>query len=188
MRLGIDLDGVVANFNGGWITLYNEEFGTDIPVDAVDAWGSPPKLTHFAHMGEFWKWSSNIKGRSLFWHLDPFPDALPTLHDLDRAGHDIVILTTKPDWAVHDTFEWIGRQGLPTTEVHVLDDKWTVSCDVYLDDAPHQIRDLPRHRPDRVVCRFVRPWNRPTEDTVTIDSWEDFATFIADSSPSSASV
>ena len=77
-----------------------------------------------------------------------FPDALPTLHDLDRLGHEIVILTSKPHWAVSDTFEWIGSKGLPTTEVHILDDKWEVSCDIYLDDGPHIIRDLPRHRPE----------------------------------------
>ena len=51
MRLGIDLDGVVANFNGGWIAIYNNEFGTNISLDAVDSWGAAPKLTHFAHMG-----------------------------------------------------------------------------------------------------------------------------------------
>ena len=179
MRLGIDLDGVVADFNGGWIALYNEEFGTSIPLDAVDSWGSPPKLTHFRHMGEFWRWSTNIKGRSLFWHLEPFPDAIPTLKALERDGHSIVIVTTKPSWAVSDTFEWIGRNQLPTTEVHILDDKWSVDCDVYLDDAPHQLRALPRHRPEAVVCRFVQPWNEQSDETVSIESWADFATFIS---------
>ena len=178
MRLGIDLDGVVANFNGGWIAIYNKEFGTDISLDAVDSWGAAPRLTHFAHMGEFWRWASDIKGRSLFWHLEMFPDALPTLHDLDRLGHEIVILTSKPHWAVSDTFEWIGSKGLPTTEVHILDDKWEVSCDIYLDDGPHIIRDLPQHRPESIMCRFVRPWNALTEDTVSIGSWADFATFV----------
>ena len=188
MRLGIDLDGVVADFNGGWIRLYNEEFGTNIALDAVDSWGAPPHLTHFKHMGEFWRWCSDIKGHSLFWHLDTLPDALPTLHSLDEAGHDIVILTTKPPWAVSDTFEWIGRHNIPTTEVHILDQKWTVSCDIYLDDAPHQMVDLPAHRPDRVVCRFVQPWNRESDDTVSIESWSDFASFVSSSSAGFANV
>lgn len=179
MRLGIDLDGVVANFNAGWIRLYNEEFGTDIPLDAVDSWAAPPRLTHFRHMGEFWRWSRTINGRSLFWHLDTFPDAVPALRDLDRAGHAIVILTTKPPWAVSDTYEWIGRNKIPTTEVHILDDKWTVPCDVYLDDAPHQIRQITANRPNATMCRFERPWNRQTAGTVSIGSWEDFATFIS---------
>ena len=32
LRLGIDLDGVIADFNTGWIRLYNQEFGASTPV------------------------------------------------------------------------------------------------------------------------------------------------------------
>ncbi len=180
MRLGIDLDGVVADFNAGWIRLYNEEFGSDIALDAVTSWGAPPRLTHFRHMGEFWKWTEDLQGRSLFWHLEPYPDAIPTLERLAADGHHIVILTTKPHFAVSDTFEWIGRHRIPTTEVHILDHKWEVACDIYLDDGPHHMREIPAKRPEAIVCRFARPWNRPTADTVTIESWSDFATFVAE--------
>jgi len=188
MRLGIDLDGVVADFNEGWIRLYNQQFGADIPLDAVTSWGAPPRLTHFKHMGEFWDWSSDIEGRSLFWHLKPYPDAIPALEDLDRAGHDIVILTTKPPFAIWDTFEWIGHHRLPTTEVHILEEKGEVPCDIYLDDGPHHMREIPARRPDAIVCRFVRPWNRESPGTVPIESWEDFANLVAQTSRPSGSV
>ena len=32
MRLGIDLDGVVANFTKGWMGFYNDQFGTKLAV------------------------------------------------------------------------------------------------------------------------------------------------------------
>ena len=35
MRLGIDLDGVVADFTAGWVARYNEEFNTDIQRDGT---------------------------------------------------------------------------------------------------------------------------------------------------------
>lgn len=178
LRLGIDLDGVVADFNTGWITFYNEEFGTDIPLDAVDSWGAPPRLTHFRHMGEFWRWARTINDASLFRHLQPYPDALPALGRLAKAGHSIVILTSKPWWAVHDTFEWLAEHRIPTLEVHILEDKWTVPCDVYLDDAPHQVREILRHRPDATMCRFVRAWNDPVQDAVDIHSWADYLEYI----------
>ena len=38
MRLGIDLDGVVANFIKGWMLRYNTEFGTSLNEDQVDHW------------------------------------------------------------------------------------------------------------------------------------------------------
>jgi 5'(3')-deoxyribonucleotidase len=177
VRLGIDLDGVVADFNTGWIRRYNQEFGTDIAFDAVVAWNGIPSLTHFRHMGEFWKWARDHGGHSLFRHLDTYPGAVETLSSLARR-HQVVILTTKPDWAVHDTFAWIADHRIPTREVHILEDKWEVPCDVYLDDAPHNLAALVAHRPEATVCRFVRPWNEPVAGAFDVETWEQFAQLV----------
>lgn len=174
LRLGIDLDGVVADFSGGWIELYNAEFGADLHRDQITSWGSAPQITHFKHMGEFWAWAMRMDGGSLFRHLPVYPDAVEVLESLAMWGHEIVILTSKPDWAVHDTFEWIAEHRLPTREVHMLDDKWRVSCDIYLDDAPHHLRAITRQRPDRTTCRFVRPWNSGVDGTIDVETWRDF--------------
>ncbi len=174
MRLAIDLDGVVANFNEGWIRFYNREFGTSLEVAEVDAWDVIPSLTHFAHMGEFWAWAEDLDGSSLFRHLDPFPDALPALDTLVARGHEIVIVTSKPDFAVADTHAWIAEHGIPVTEVHIVERKHEVPADVYLEDAPHQLYQLRRRRPDTVVVRFARPWNHEIPGTETVESWSEF--------------
>jgi hypothetical protein len=75
---------------------------------------------------------------------------------------------------VHDTFAWIADHRIPTREVHILEEKWRVPCDLYLDDAPHVVWQLHRSRPEATVCRFVRPWNRPVTGTVDVHSWEEF--------------
>ncbi len=174
MRLGIDLDGVVADFNAGWIDRYRDEFGTSIPLDAVTTWDGIPTLTHFPDMAGFWSWARGTEAGSLFRHLDTYPDAVPTLRRLQRAGHEVVILTTKPGWAVHDTFAWIAEHRIPTREVHMIERKWRVPCDVYLDDAPHVVAGLHRNRPEAAVCRFVRPWNRPIPGVLDVVRWRDF--------------
>lgn len=178
MRLGIDLDGVVADFNTGWITRYNSDFGADVAFDAVRAWDAIPSLTHFRHMGEFWKWAQDHDGSSLFRHLETYPGAVDTLWRLAKDRHQIVILTTKPPWAIHDTFAWLAEHRIPSREVHILDRKWEVDCDVYLEDAPHNLDDLVANRPDRVVGRFVRPWNHPVPGATDIESWEHFRDFV----------
>ncbi len=174
MRLGIDLDGVVADFNGGWIARYNEEFGADIPPDAVEQWNGPQVLTHFPDMDAFWVWARDHREGGLFRHLDTYEDALPALRRLAGDGHEVVIVTAKPDWAVADTFAWIGEREIPTREVHVTWRKWEVPCDVYLEDAPHQLRRIHRARPEALVCRFVRPWNDPIPGVRDVRSWDDF--------------
>lgn len=172
MRLGIDLDGVVADFNTGWISHYNHQFGADIAFDEVVSWDGILPLTHFRHMGEFWEWAKDHDGHTLFRHLDVYPGAVEALTRLARR-HDVVIVTSKPDWAVSDTFAWLGDHRIPTREVHILADKWRVACDVYVDDAPHILRSLVRHRPQATVCRFARPWNSPVEGTHTVETWDD---------------
>ena len=176
MRLGIDLDGVVADFNKGWISQYNREFGVELPEDAMTTWSGMVNLTHFADMDAFWEWAQDFGNGSLFRHLDTYPDALPALERLAER-HDIVILTTKPEWAVHDTFSWIADKELPTREVHIFDfgqPKSAIECDVYLEDAPHNLIDLVNNRPDEVVARFVRPWNDTVPGANDVNDWAGF--------------
>lgn len=179
LRLGIDLDGVVADFNRGWIELYNAEFGADLAPEQVVSWGGPAELTHFGSMREFWRWARRADGgSSIFRHLPLYPDARESLSRL-AADHEIVVLTAKPWYAVHDTYAWISDQELPTTEVHIVSDKSSVPCDVYIDDADHNLRELVDRRPDSVVCRFERPWNQPLAGVVDIDEWDAFEAVVA---------
>jgi len=174
MRLGIDLDGVVANFTQGWMNFYNRQFGTELEAADSKRWNDLVDLTHFQDIDEFWGWSSDLDGRSVFWHLDPFPGAVEALRSLAGAGHHIVILTTKPHFAVDDTHEWIERHRIPAHEVHILEDKWRIDCPVYLDDGPHVLPGLVRHRPASTVCRYVRPWNSPVPGAVDVSSFSEF--------------
>lgn len=172
--MGIDLDGVVADFNAGWIDRYNMERGTSLTSDLVTDWDIIPSLTHFEHMGQFWRWASDFDGATLFRNLETFPGAVDALWTLAKAGHRIVVVTTKPRWAIPDTYSWIGEHRLPTREVHITNRKWEVECDVYLDDAPANLRAFLRHRPDTRICRFVRPWNYPVDGTIDIQDWDEF--------------
>ncbi len=178
MRLGIDLDGVVADFNAGWIRRYNQDFGTSIPLDAVEVWSQYKELTHFTDRAGFWEWARDQGDGSLFRHLETYPGAVAALQELEASGQDVVIITTKPDWAVHDTFAWLAEHRIPTREVHITWAKWRVPCDVYLDDAPHQLTRLHRGRPEAVVCRFVRPWNDPMPGVRDITDWPEFVEMV----------
>lgn len=174
MRLGIDLDGVVANFTKGWMGFYNRDFGAELVETDSKQWNDLVDLTHFANIGEFWRWSSDLDGRSVFWHLEPFPGAVEALRSLADAGHQIVVITTKPEFAIEDTHEWIEQQRIPAAEIHILEDKWLVPADVYLDDGPHVLPGLVEHRPESTVCRYVRPWNRPVPGTVDVTDFNEF--------------
>ena len=175
LRLGIDLDGVVADFNRGWTAAYNQHFGARLHAGMVQTWNSPLELTHFLDMDAFWAWARDHEGHSVFRYLEPYPGALETLRMLHRDGHQLVVISAKPDWAVPDTLTWIAEHGVPTRELHFTEDKHEVVCDVYLDDAPGQLARLADAHADRAqVCRFVRPWNRPVQGVRDVADWEQF--------------
>ena len=74
---------------------------------------------------------------------------------------------------------WIGEAGIPTSEVHITEEKWRVDCDIYLDDGPHNLETLALERPDRTIVRFVRPWNSPVQGCVDVDSWDAFEALVS---------
>lgn len=188
LRLGIDLDGVVADFNRGWMARYNAQFDARLEPELVAAWDDLHPHTHFPDTRAFWRWASGRADAgeahrpSIFRDLPPYPDALDALAALTDHGHRVVILSHKPDWAVHDTLAWLAEHRVPTREVHLTARKGSVGCDVYLDDANHNLKAIRRARPRAQVCRFVRPWNQPTESTIDVHEWAEFVRFVDDES------
>jgi 5'(3')-deoxyribonucleotidase len=172
LRLGIDLDGVVANFNEGWMERYNRQFNGQLHQSQVVAWDGLHQLTHFDTMDDFWAWAQ-LGSASIFRDLPVYEGAIEVMAELAREHH-IVIISSKFDWAIPDTLEWMAEHRVPTREIHFVWDKTSVPCDVYLEDAPANLAALVAARPDSLVCRMVRPWNRPLAGAVDTSDWLAF--------------
>ncbi len=175
-RLGIDMDGVIVDFNAEWVRLHREEFGSDLEPEMVQTWDGLHTLAGFADMAAFWTWAEGGTDRpSIFRHMVPFPGAIETLRALAAEGHRLHIVTAKPPWAVPDTLRWLADHDLPLAAVHFEEEKHTVPCDIYLDDAPHVLDALAAHRlPNSLVCRMIRPWNRPIDGVADVTDWQGF--------------
>ena len=100
MRIGVDLDGVVANFTKGWTEQYKIEFGKEIPESDITNWGLSKPLTHFETELDFWEWAKEINGSSIFRNLETYENSVEVLTKLALNGHEIVILSSKPWWSI----------------------------------------------------------------------------------------
>ena len=178
MRIGVDLDGVVANFTKGWTEQYKIEFGKEIPESDITNWGLSKPLTHFDTELDFWNWAKDINGSTIFRNLETYENSVKVLTELSKEGHEVVILSSKPWWSIHDTLMWLGENKIPSREIHFIEDKWKVECDAYIDDAPHQIKNYVREVPDKLILRFVREYNRPVKGSVDIYNWMELTSLL----------
>lgn len=174
LRLGIDMDGVLADFNAGWMKRYNLQFGARLHASEVVTWDGLHTLTHFETMDDFWGWAQ-LGVTSIFRDLPPVPGAIEAMAELARQ-HRIVIVSSKFDWAIPDALAWLGEHRVVAEEVHFVWDKTTVPCDVYLEDAPHNLEALVAAYPEALVCRMVQPWNRAVKGAIDITDWAEFLT------------
>lgn len=166
------MDGVLADFNAGWMRRYNEEFGTRLDASQVLRWDGLEDLTHFGSMAEFWDWARG-EGRSTFRDAPALPGAIEAVRRI-ASRHRLVIVSSKFAWAIPNSLAWLAEHDVPAREVHFLWDKSFARCDVYLDDAPHVLRALVAARRSATVCRMVCVWNEPLPGVVDVHSWDEF--------------
>ena len=146
--LGVDLDGVVANFYAGLRPIAAEWLGvpldtlTPMPGYGLSEWnlpavGSYDDLHRFA-----------VTQRDLFRQLAPMEGAPPTLRRLSRKGIRIRVITHRlyipyfHQEAVQQTVAWLDNHAIPYWDLCFMKDKAAVGADLYVEDSPENIRAL----------------------------------------------
>lgn len=167
--VGIDIDGVVADFVGGWTRAYAYEWpNRGVTAESVQAWDFLP-VTHFGTWGHFWHW---VRVNHIFALLPTYPNATRALGYIQEAGVSFVFITGRPMWAEEETLTWLDGLGFGDVPVHFNGNKGQVKCSVYVEDAPQYLAHLVGTRPDATIYRMVRPWNQPMPGTLDITGWD----------------
>ena len=146
--LGVDLDGVVADFHAGlkpvaaeWLGVPAGELADDVtygfPEWQLDRSGGYDALHRFA-----------VKERGLFAALAPVNGAPAALRRLSTRGVRIRIVTHRLyiPWfhreAIEQTTGWLERHGVPYWDLCFMRDKAAVGANLYLEDSPANIEAL----------------------------------------------
>jgi uncharacterized HAD superfamily protein len=175
VRFGLDLDGVLYNWDSVVRFLMKDFFGYDLkPAEFWDGIEAQVKPEHWK-----WLWKEGLEKHGLFRHGNVYKGGIEFVKKLAKLV-DVVIITSRPERAAQDTIEWLGFHRIPTTEIHILGGglskgktKSDVKCDFYLDDSPKNVVDLFENT-DALVMLMDRPWNKDvTDKIVRVKSWED---------------
>ena len=154
--LGVDLDGVVADFMRGLKPIAADWLGKSLgslpdkvsygfPEWELDKCGGYEALHRHA-----------VKERGLFKTLPPIKGAPAALRRLSTKSIRIRIITHRLyiPWfhreAVQQTVEWLEANAIPYWDLCFMRDKAAVGADLYLEDSPENIDTL-RKEGQRVI-------------------------------------
>lgn len=183
MKLGIDIDGVLARFESAFAPILTEFSGIDFPLDSPDF---PPVWDWPQHYGATNKEVSaawdRVKTGPWFWaSLDELPQAsqclrwLNFLTTLALEGHDVYFITHRMGMnAKKATESWLARRGIENPSVLLVRDKHLAAAalqlDVYIDDRLENVLDVNTFMKDAdLPCRVYMvetPYNKQYRSTV----------------------
>ena len=161
MRIAVDLDGVVVEYQRSYAYMLRTYFHLDIPP--IEEWwtGWDSQLQWGTPQNHEWMNTTGVQ-LGLYRYAHMVKGARVGMQELARMGHTICIVTKRPRDAVQDTVDWVSLyfKGLPLNGLHILSDgesKAMVQADILIDDNRENIWEWPRRG-----LLFDQPWNQGT--------------------------
>jgi 5'(3')-deoxyribonucleotidase len=147
--LGVDLDGVVADFYGGLRRVAAEWL--DVPMEKLPTqvtYGLPEWKLNEAPGGYEALHRFAVTQRNLFKELPVVPGAALSIRRLSAYDVRIRIITHRlfikqfHQEAVRQTIEWLDHHDIPYWDLCFMKDKAAVGADLYVEDTPSNVERL----------------------------------------------
>lgn len=177
-RAGIDLDGVVYEWEARARVLLETHWGVALP-ESVHYFGIREGL--IIHLGietgrraDAWLFAEGWR-HGLWDQGEEVPGAVDALQRLALC-HDLVVITKRPRTAIPYTWDWLLARRIHPIEMIVIPPdadrgKSTVPCDWYVDDSPAIAAELTAA--GKRVYLLDRLWNRDCQAGKRVMNWED---------------
>ncbi|HWI66669.1 MAG TPA: hypothetical protein VNT75_33060 [Symbiobacteriaceae bacterium] len=154
MRIGLDLDGVVAHSVPNWINVLNTGFGTTYGPDELPDTHGTPDMAAFCddHLVE------------LLLPVRPMPGAVAAIERLRREGHELVVITARSQSVRRLTEAWLEYYGIGVDRLHFLEGAGKAAT-ARAEQIDMLVEDTPKHalavaEAGIPVLLFGAPYNR----------------------------
>src|SRR2546427_12984934 len=146
--IGVDLDGVCADFYGRMREIASQWFERqveDLPAEVsygLREWGVKTK-EQYESLHRF-----AVTQRELFKSCPMIPGARKYLRVLSDEGARIRIITHRlfihyfHRTSVSQTIDWLDKHGIPYWDLCFMKDKEQVGADIYIEDGPKNVESL----------------------------------------------
>ncbi len=187
LHISVDLDGIVADLHGRWLELYNSEHGESLTKDGITVY-EMADVTKIG--GDIYKY---LEVPGLYTGLDPLAGSIDALKILNERGHELHILSAasrNPQTAA-DKLVWCEKHlpFLNRRQITISHQKHRFATDVFIDDAPANIKEHARSQPKAARLSIAWPFNADVEHLLalraqsykdTLRAWATMVKFIDD--------
>ena len=168
MRIGLDVDGTIYDWESQFRSILKRLYGLHIPVSVN--WDSIKDACTDKQWSSVWDNAQDeLFTGGLYYH-----GAREMVAELIAAGHEVVFITATPvkvrahrGCKLFLDFPGIcGVVFVPTGG----NDKSLVKCDLYVDDKPEVIAEMMEQGHESLLVH--RPWNDHVTGVTSIAGWE----------------
>lgn len=183
MNIGIDMDGVLANFTLGYANIIRETSGRDLLTEEMIK--RPPSWNWDRDAGytpaeEKAAWKEVFRSATFWADLEPLvaPSVFDVLDEIAQE-HNLYFITTRS--GVHpkrQTEWWLAGNGIQFPTVLVSDDKGHVAegldLDVFLDDRDKNLFDIQDAIDSCKLFVLDYPYNQNVTCATRVSSVDEF--------------
>jgi 5'(3')-deoxyribonucleotidase len=167
MRIAVDVDGVLADHVSAVLSQLrakHDEFMKE--KSEMTHWDEPlPELATSLKPAI----ETAESEPTFIRNMPPVEGAIEGTTELADRGHELVIVTARPESILPVTHEWLENNGIPHRREKSLSTrgemKTTADAEILIDDFPGHVRDFAAAGKDAVL--FVQPWNKSEVDGLT---------------------
>lgn len=152
MKFGFDIDDTLISLREHAFHIYNKNLNKTIHIDVFHEIKKVEIHEAFGLTAEqgFNMWNSSLE-EIYYTSCPPYPDAVETLVELSKQGHEIYYITARPSEHGERTKQWLIEQGFPVQAENFFcgmkdQDKVKIiqelKLDYYFDDKPDVLNTL----------------------------------------------
>jgi uncharacterized HAD superfamily protein len=185
LKIGIDIDNVLADTAATYLEQFNIKFGTSLAYEALIS-QDLMKLEHGIETSQVQEFIDKVINTAEFQlEVLPYQEAIDVVTKWSKQGHSIHYITARPIAVRHSTQQWLSRHGL-MVEGATLDlidpDKYTSDPEYKADIAKkigidYMIEDTKKITLAMPVPVFLidRPWNQGElpEHVQRVKDWKE---------------
>jgi uncharacterized HAD superfamily protein len=186
MRLGFDVDGIVADMYQLMVDTVNEKYGLSLSID--DMTEEAIEKNKFVDDKIFNKeiidtmFNEVIRDEKAITKIKPYDDSINFLKILKKQGHKLYFITARYVRQRDVTFDWFMTHDIPFDGLYVIGSAEKgifgkdLHLDFFIDDYLHNLDSMYKFKKfwSHGIAIFDRPWNKK----IKVENYKNINPFI----------